>query len=389
MPNEPQVGLLPLHHRKLIFWTLVCLFLGVLPLAILYTSGYRFVESDDGQRVLATTGGAYIAVQNPAVELYVNGVIPQDRRPFSSAFYVQGYDEGVYNFHTQGEGLETWVKNIAIYPQIVTQAASFNLPKVPQVRVITPWQTSAGEAVVMVRSTTTRPFSFASTSNAIIATTSRATTTLTVSDEYMLFATRFASTSAEWAAVKAGKLQIVEPEERFQFVPVPRIATTTLVLATSTKEWNNTKLYEDNGEVYARWIGGEKDIPYYYCLTFESPATTSYKYGEHVYAALAAQYASSSDARMAGFAGERLCRSDIRIDRKWQEVIWFDFLPNRSDLVLMLLEDGLYVVEIDDRSWQNVQLLYPGTDLVVLLDAGRVMVKDGEYILEVFTDLIQ
>ena len=92
---------------------------------------------------------------------------------------------------------------------------------------------------------------------------------------------------------------------------------------------------------------------------------------------------------MAGFAGDRVCRIDIRIDRKWQEVIWFDFLPNRSDLVLMLLEDGLYVVEIDDRSWQNVQLLYPGTDLVVLLDAGRVMVKDGEYILEVFTDLIQ
>jgi len=83
----------------------------------------------------------------------------------------------------------------------------------------------------------------------------------------------------------------------------------------------------------------------------------------------------------------RICRNNIRIDRKDKEVIMFDFFPDSTDLVVILLDDGLYVTEIDDRAWQNVQLLYPGKDIEARVSGGRIYVKDGQYLLEVLTEL--
>ena len=70
-----------------------------------------------------------------------------------------------------------------------------------------------------------------------------------------------------------------------------------------------------------------------------------------------------------------------------QTVEYFDFFPGNSSLVLMHLEDGLYVTEIDDRSWQNSQLLYPGEDITVRVEGGQIYVRDRGYLLEVFTEI--
>jgi len=53
----------------------------------------------------------------------------------------------------------------------------------------------------------------------------------------------------------------------------------------------------------------------------------------------------------------------------------------------MHLSDGIYVVEIDDRAWQNTQLLYPGTKLDLIIDGERIMVKDNNAYFEVYTEL--
>jgi hypothetical protein len=68
-------------------------------------------------------------------------------------------------------------------------------------------------------------------------------------------------------------------------------------------------------------------------------------------------------------------------------VQWFDFYADSSDIILMHLQDGLYAVEVDDRAWQNTQLIYPGEDLEIVHDGGKIYVKDGEYYLEVFTEI--
>jgi hypothetical protein len=62
-------------------------------------------------------------------------------------------------------------------------------------------------------------------------------------------------------------------------------------------------------------------------------------------------------------------------------------MPDDPNLVLLQLDDGLYVVEIDDRSWQNTQLLYPGRELAVVIDGGRIYASSTEGVVEVLTEI--
>ncbi len=78
-----------------------------------------------------------------------------------------------------------------------------------------------------------------------------------------------------------------------------------------------------------------------------------------------------------------VCDPKIRIDRKWQMVQTFDFLPGSTDFVIIGLEDGVYVAEIDDRSWQNVQPVMRGNNLDFRVENGSVYVFDGALIYQV------
>lgn len=390
MVAEPRYGVMPYWRRVWLFRLLVLFFVVILPIVILYTSGYRLVQTKDGEAVLTTTGGMYVAVFSEDVDLYIDNEVPNDRRPFSSAFYVQGFDPNVYTVHTQGEGVETWVKNIPVYPHIVTQAFTFNMPRTPVVRLITEWNDESGNTIVDSSvATTSTPLAFATTTNDVVRRSTQSTSTLLQNPEYVFFEELFASTSADRRVLEEIRQLKSQHIEDFAFssdMPEIVIPTTS---ATSTVASSEIRLSVEAGEVYATWLGDERDIPHYFCVPYENEATTTELYGAHVYESLVTEFASSTGVLSDVLEGTTLCRSQIRIDRKWQQVEWFDFVPGSSDLVLMHLEDGLYVVEIDDRAWQNVQMLYPGDDIVALVDAGRVMVKDGDYFLEVFTEIPQ
>jgi hypothetical protein len=166
----------------------------------------------------------------------------------------------------------------------------------------------------------------------------------------------------------------------------PGATTSTTTTATTTQIVRDTKIYESEGEVFVAWTGAADKSPYYFCINYEGASTTIAEYGRHVYKNVALVLAQMPVTETQNRTG-RICRSSIQIDRKGQTVQDFTFFPGTTDLVLMHLEDGLYVVEVDDRSWQNTQLLYPGRDIDVQVDGDRIYIKDGEYILEVYTTI--
>jgi hypothetical protein len=48
--------------------------------------------------------------------------------------------------------------------------------------------------------------------------------------------------------------------------------------------------------------------------------------------------------------------------------------------VVIQLQDGLYVTEIDDRAWQNTQMIYPGDNFrAVATDTNIYIEEDGKY----------
>jgi hypothetical protein len=383
MISRPTVEPLARSHRRHIFWLCLVIFCIALPALWFYTTGYRF-EWNGKDHTIVGVGGLYISTDMANPHFFVDEVEITNFRLFRKASYIQNLIEGKHSVHVQGDGVQTWTKDLPINSYIVTEAFSFNLPVIPRVRPITPYTTSTGTAVFQVQSTSSLPFRNATTTVPFIATTSKATTTLIADTEYTFVKSLFASTTASTTLAQ----KIVKSVE--QGLRNGEVATTS---ATTTKEWRNVRLYEGDGEVYATWLGSADKIPYYYCVDVVHATTTTAEYGTHVYEGLVdtAMRAGSTTRSvvLAALEGQHACRDRIRIDRKWQQVHWFDFYPNSTDLVLMLLDDGLYVVEIDDRAWQNTQKLYGGTDLKVVLDGGRIYVNDHGYYGEVFTSLTQ
>jgi len=382
MPAEPLIKPLEYRKRMWFFRLLFVSFALLLPLVVFYATGYRFEFSTVTPNIIST-GGLYISVMEDEADIYINEEVVRDIRVFRRASYIQNLDSGMHRVHVQAPGYHTWVKELPVRAHIVTEAAAFNVPLVPQVRLVSPYLTDTATSFFAGQSTSTiaAQFSFASVTRPYRATTSRATSTLTQNQEHEYVAVLFGTTTEESSIVG----RVVETvEQAFVF---PGTATTSATsTATTTIVNRDMKLFETDAGVFATWQGSAEQIPYYFCVHHEAASSTRTQYGEHVYEGVATLLASMPLTESQEQTG-RICRERIRIDDRGQAVEYFTFLPGSTDHVLMHLADGVYVVEIDDRAWQNVQLLYPGTDLAVAVDGGRIYVADSGYFFEVLTTI--
>lgn len=357
---------------------MVGMFIVLVPLLVLYAVGYRFDFSDSFNNVRAV-GGLYVNQGVADGQIFVNETAVEDARIFRSAAYIQNLEAGLHSIFVESEGLYTWTKQLPVFPHLVTEVDTFHMPVRPQVRLVTEWNDASGRGVLFEDATTTL-FAFASSTTPLVVATTTATSSYTINPEYAFVSQRFASSTAEQALLRAQAV--------FSFDQAPALvpATTT---ATSTVARSDMVLYEDGGDVYARWVGSDRNRPYFFCVTNQGPEVTSSLYGQHVYEQLVAEFGDVTNLEDESSYGQQYCRTTIRIDDVRQRVRDFDFLPTSDYLVLMLLEDGVYVVEVDDRAWQNTQLLYPGTGLEMLVEGGQIYIKDGDYYLEVETEIAE
>lgn len=380
MKNKSEIEVKPLGRTKrhLVFILSLVLFVVAVPVSVFYAIGYRFDFSDNLDNI-KSVGGMYVTNETDDTEMFIDNEPVEDMRVFRRAAYIQNLEAGIHRIHVQGDSVQTWVKDLPVYAHFVTEVASFNVPEVPQVRVITPWvDPVTDEGVVLSLAATSSDLSFASTTNTIWYRATTSTSSLRANTEYTYVKSLFASSTEQRKILE--RLSI--PRQRFGF-DVP--TTTQAAVATTTKQWRDVTLFKKDEEVIIAWEGDQNDIPHYYCIRYLGEKRTTLEYGKHVYEALKEQAASITD--LDDMEGERICRMSIRIDRLNQEVLGFDFYPDSTDIVLMHLRDGLYAVEVDDRAWQNTQILYPGTDINVVLDGGRIYVQDGDYYLEIFTEI--
>lgn len=376
---KPNVQPLARWHRKLIFILLVCAFLFSMPVFMFYATGYRY-DFFSKSPSITVTGGMYVAVDALDGAIFVDETEVKNARDFRNASYINGVTPGLHRLHVQAPRLYTWVKELSVYPHLVTEAESFNLPLVPQIRPVTQYETVDGAAIFVVKGTSSVPFilDFASSSIPFFSTTTKATSTFSVNQEYALLKSLFEEKAS------STKKRLVD-EEAFGF------ATSTKednISSTSTVTKNNITLYKAGEEVFAKAIGTGKQIPHYYC-TSELTHSSSTDLGKDLQTVLEEQGETVLTNKLNELSATGLtCRTDIRIDRKWQNVIDFTFYPGNEDLILMHLEEGIYVVEIDDRAWQNTQVLYPGKNLMMLVEGNSIFIKDGSLILEALTELI-
>lgn len=386
MPFSPRSSItvqpLPRGRRRLVFLTLFLFFVVAVPMFVFYATGYRYNFLDPTATITAT-GGMYITVAAKDGVVHLNEEPVNDLRVFRKAFYIQNLTPGMQHVHVQAPGLHTWVKELPVYPYIVTEASVFQLPLQPQVRPITEYQTSTGTQVYLRTSTSTVLFDGASTTALFMATTSKATTTLQRNSEYTFIKSLFATSTTATSSLLN---RVVDEVSGALNISTAKSATATE--ATTTKLVDTLVLREvGNGDIAVVYTGSENKIPYYFCVPQASLASTTALYGETVTRGVALALAALDDQTPETENTNRICRSSIVIDRQYQTVLSFDFFPGSTDLVVMHRTGGVYVTEIDDRSWQNTQALYPYPVDEVVVNGGKIYAKRGDVIFELVTEL--
>lgn len=378
MDTSPYLEPLSRKTRTAIFVGAILLFTVLVPLMVLYAVGYRFDFADENASI-RVVGGLYIEAAAEGTEIYLNEERVDDFRLFQRAAYIQNITAGMQRVHVQGDGVTTWVKELPVFAHFVTEASSFTMPETPQVRVIAPFVLEGEDVFPATASSTV--FTVADVTNDFsIATSSALLQASEVNPEYTFVEELFEERLAERALLE--RVEARQDETFFFADGTP--ATTT---ATTTREVQNRVLYEKDRELFVRWTGSTNDLPYYFCVNDTTPSLVSEWYGVHVADALYEDSVTGEIKTTAYEANGRLCREAIKLDTKRQPVTMFAFVPGRPDLVLLHLPEGVYVTEIDDRAWQNVQPLYEGSDLSVVVENGQIVLRDGDVYFELFTTL--
>lgn len=377
MDGGIRVQPLPYRTRHKTFLLLVFIFIVSLPFLYLYATGYRFDLTKPTN--IISTGGIYVAVDRTGAEIYVDDELVRETRSFRKAFYAQSLDIGTHRVHVQKEGHHTWVKELPVSKHLVTEAQAFNLPLVPQVRVISKWQTATGTMIISHEITN------ASSTNAVIATSTKNTRSFVQNPEFTALIEHFGTTSTSTQRVTAA--------EQIKELLTKDATTTPESTATSTIISGGVKLYRNGDDLFATWVGPFEQMPYYYCAPdfprygTSTDATTTEEKSEESFEVPP----NENQPLVQGPVMHPVqtipkgteCDPTIRIDRKWQAVHDFDFYPRSTDLVVTALDDAVNVVEIDDRSWQNVQPLFIGNNLKLHIENGNIYVYDGELIYQI------
>ncbi|TAL49214.1 PEGA domain-containing protein [Patescibacteria group bacterium] len=145
---------------------------------------------------------------------------------------------------------------------------------------------------------------------------------------------------------KASLINTLRNPEYIQAAALFSVASskeTALKSGTSTEILGiQRKLSVENrdGRLYIEWLGKSADIPSYFC-----------------------QYEQcKSSITLAGLSAVKV----------------FDFYPGRGDLLIIAVSDGIYVAEMDDRSAQNIQPLFPGKNLDFRIDGDVIFIKQAK-----------
>jgi len=377
---EPLREVQPLSYtkRRRTFFFLLALFVISLPFLYLYATGYRFDPKDPN--AIVGTGGIYVAAERTGAEIYIDDELVRETRVFRTAFYAQNLEPRTHRVHVQKEGHHTWVKELPVASHRVTEAQAFNMPIVPEFRVISEYTSATGSAVIRT------PLLSTSTQNLTIATTTKATTTFSANPEYASLIKNFVSTTTAPERTLIARVQ----EEL--------VGTTTepVIAPTSTRESGGVRLARSEDGVYAEWVGSFEQMPYYYCATaFPRYSTSTNGDDEAEVLSPIEQDASLSESLadtpefihpMQQVAEDASCNRRIMLDAQGQEIRGFEFFPGSSDFVIVELASGIYVIEIDARAWQNLQPLALGENLHVHVENGAIYVYDGALIYQVILD---
>lgn len=256
------------------------IFIFIVPLLILYASGYRFQKFE-----LTEVGGLYITAPLSRAEIYVNNELVKRTSAFQKNVFIQSLKPGVYDIKVTREESQPWSKKLKVVPKAVTEAHSFLLPTEAKLAEIPRFIVAEEDAPKDPE-------------------------------------------RKENSKYKMAALLFDAPPKQ------------TPELTETFKIKKGVSVENREGILHAEWTGNKDSIPSFFCES-------------------------------------EICQEEIII--KMPPIESFDFFPERNNLLVVRTGSGIYVVEIDNRSEQNVQTLVLGPDLDFRVkDEDIYLKKDGK-----------
>jgi hypothetical protein len=327
--------------RIIILISLLFIFLIIAPILVAYSLGYR-ISDIDNVFTLEKTGGIYIHSNISNTRVFLDDEFVKNNGVLLKNTLIQKLrPKEIYNIRVEKENYQSWIKNIMVYPSLVTEARVLMLPQDIIATEIFPFfdKDGLGTTTVSIKAVKInnrfipdnleyKKLMIAFEGEEIYQDKTKKTATSTITTKNSI-ATTSVSTSSKEVSKDFVALGIDDPEK----------------LQNLIQNGNEISWLED-GNIILNWVGSKNETPYYYCLDFEN------------------------------------CRQRIVLD--WRdEIKKFDFMPNRNDVFLVWVDSGLYAVEVDDRSERNVQFVYgEKIDDFIVGSNGKIFVKKSDRIFE-------
>jgi hypothetical protein len=328
-------------QRTISISILAFIFIILAPIIILYSFGYRI----DRQFTLQKTGGIFIHSTIPNASVFLDDEYVKDNGLFIKNVIIQDLTPNQsYSIRVQKDGYQSWVKDIYVYPTIVTEARLLMLPEKYEVREIFPFIDSDGNGTRVAPAKILK-----STSEEYISLVKLFEPEITKSEV----------TKKEISQTSNTNTKIKLKSDDSSVVPEKEVVKTKLDLffeSIDIKDYTKLKNLIINGKevswlddsgIKIYWTDENNVAPYYYCG------------GE-----------------------ERICTTSLQLE--WNDIKRFDYFPGRDDVWIVLTSTGIFAVEVDNRSQRNIQNIYIGENLDFrLVTGGRLIIKDKSNIFEI------
>jgi hypothetical protein len=326
--------------RRNIFIILMLVFILLVPVILAKSLGYKLEQLDD-IFTLVKTGGIYLHSDITNAQIYLDDQYVEKNGLLLRNTLIQSLKpEKTYHVAVWKEGMNEWSKDLVVYPGVVTEARVLMLPVEVTKTPVFPFidengvGTTTPSTLILNQDTNTTNveysdlqelFDDSATSSEKISKQKNSVVTKKVSNDITTIGTSTA-TSTEIIKIPEYfiKLGISDPD-----------SLKNLIVKGDQALWLS------NGDISINWISENNSAPYFYCLDLTN------------------------------------CRTSIVLGLD-KDIEKFDFLPGRDDVLVILNSDGIFAVEMDDRSQRNIQPIYLGQNLKFKIDSrDQIIVLDS------------
>lgn len=304
-------------------------FILVAPFLIAYSIGYRF---NINQLSFFETGGIFIHNDLANTRVFIDDEFVTSRGLLSRNTLVQNLSaERSYLIRVEKEGYRSWVKELYVYPNLVTEGRPLMLRTEILFEEIKPTQKIQETST---KSTSTKSVQTPLVNPEYVIATELFTATMSVKDYVFdvvdsietLLATTSTSTSTDGTKLLPGYLRSLDGLD--------------LAHKEQLQERWRTVAWLQDGNIHVVWAGDSENVPFYFCDV-------------------------------------RGCRDKVLVSLD-TDITQFTFFPGRNDVFIVETKNHIFAVEADDRSKQNIETIYAGTQPSFRLVGNTIYVRDGE-----------